>query len=95
MLKPSESYYSELAEGYVLKALEYLPNTGGIGKTICDIKLQHIESVIMKNIIQKQFVVTWNTNSNSSGNLQQAKQRLMIETSDRSDNFFQTLNFIC
>lgn len=68
MLKPAESYYSELNEGYVLRALEYLPN-GGIGKTICDIKLHQVESVIMKNIIQKQFVVTWNHNSNSSGNL--------------------------
>lgn len=57
MLKPAESCYSELTEGYVLKIIEAPPSSGpqqnnrAKGKVLHEILLSQVDNIVMKNLI--------------------------------------------
>ena len=79
-LKPSDTYFSELTESYILKVVQ----CGEGRETLCEVKLHSIESILMKNIVQRQFVLNWNNGGS----------KVLIEAVDKSDHLFQALNFI-
>lgn len=49
-----------------------------------------IESIQMKNIVMKEFLVTWSSNEGSG----ESRHRVAVETADRNDLLFQALNFL-
>ena len=53
-LRPSDRFYSEFHEGYLLTVSE-IPNGAKKPKTLWEINLGQIDTVVMKNIILKQF----------------------------------------
>ena len=85
MLVPADSFYTELTEGYVLRLVD--SSLLGKPEATKDVHLDNVESVIMKNIVQKQFVVQWRTNEGE-------RRAAAIEMADQSDRFFIALNFI-
>ena len=48
-----EAFYTELTEVYILKVLEY-PSK----KVLIELKLTNIDSIVMKNIIQRQMLIS-------------------------------------
>ena len=44
------TFYTELNENYILKALDY-----SSGKPILEIKLNFVDQIAVKNILQKQY----------------------------------------
>lgn len=59
LVKPNSSFYTELNEAYLIHIIEQ--PQGGARKVLHEIKLQQVESILMKNMMQKQFVISWNT----------------------------------
>ncbi|CDW90019.1 UNKNOWN [Stylonychia lemnae] len=78
-IKALDTFYTELNEGYGVKLIDYYSS-----KYILDLRFQNIESLTMKNILQKQFQIV-----SESG-----KSKTVIEILDKGDNFYQALNFI-
>jgi len=77
MLAPADTFYTELTESYLLRVTR--PDL----TILQEVPLDAVESVVMKNIVQKQFVVQW-----------RGDNRVAIETADQSDRFFIALNFV-
>ena len=77
MLVPGDTFYTELTESYLLRVTR--PDLS----VVQEVPLEAVESVVMKNIVQKQFVVQW-----------RGENRIAIETADQSDRFFIALNFV-
>ncbi len=79
LVKASECFYSELNEGYTIKLLDYPTR-----KILSETKMSSVESIIMKNIIQRQFLIS----------AENGKVKLAVEVSDKNDLYFQALNYI-
>lgn len=80
-MKPCESFYTDFTENYAIKFIDIQSR-----KTLLELKMSSIDSIIMKNMIQKQFIISAENN----------KMKVTIDfgSAEINDTNFQALNYI-